>query len=42
MSGPFHALEWTRLLGDGVFLVAGVVPVVVATLVVVLRQKLVE
>ena len=36
MSGPFHALEWVRLLGDGVFLVAGVVPLVTATLAVVL------
>ncbi len=34
MSGPFHALEWVRLIGDGVFLVAGVVPVVTATLMV--------
>ena len=36
MSGPFHALEWVRLVGDGVFLVAGVVPLVTATLMVVL------
>ena len=36
MSGPFHALEWIRLVGDGVFLVAGVVPLVAATLMVVL------
>jgi nitric oxide reductase subunit B len=38
MSGPFHALEWVRLLGDGVFLVAGVAPLVAATLMVVLGQ----
>jgi nitric oxide reductase subunit B len=37
MSGPFHALEWVRLVGDGVFLVAGVVPLVTATLMVVLE-----
>lgn len=36
MSGPFHALEWIRLVGDGVFLVAGVVPLVAATVMVVL------
>jgi nitric oxide reductase subunit B len=36
MSGPFHALEWIRLVGDGVFLVAGVVPLVAATAMVVL------
>ena len=36
MSGPFHALEWIRLAGDGVFLVAGVVPLVAATVMVVL------
>ena len=36
MNGPFHALEWVRLIGDGVFLVAGVVPLVTATLMVVL------
>jgi nitric oxide reductase subunit B len=37
MSGPFHALEWVRLVGDGVFLVAGVVPLVTATLMVILE-----
>jgi len=36
MHGPFHALEWVRLIGDAVFLVAGVVPLVTATLLVVL------
>ena len=36
MSGPFHTLEWVRLIGDVVFLVAGVVPVVTATLMVAL------
>ena len=38
MSGLFHALEWVRLVGDGVFLVAGVVPLVTATLMVVLER----
>jgi nitric oxide reductase subunit B len=37
MSGPFHALEWVRLVGDGVFLVVGVIPLVAATLKVVLE-----
>ena len=36
MHGPFHTLEWVRLIGDGVFLIAGVVPLVTATLMVVL------
>jgi len=36
MSGPFHALEWVRLVGDSVFLVVGVVPLVTATLMIVL------
>jgi nitric oxide reductase subunit B len=36
MSGPFHALEWVRLVGDGVFLAAGVGPLAAATLMVVL------
>jgi nitric oxide reductase subunit B len=36
MSGPFHTLEWVRLVGDGVFLVAGVMPLVAATVMVVL------
>ncbi len=36
MSGTFHALEWVRMVGDGVFLVAGAVPLVAATLMVVL------
>ena len=36
MTGPFHALEWIRLVGDSVFLLAGVVPLVAATLLVVL------
>ncbi|MDL2718002.1 MAG: cbb3-type cytochrome c oxidase subunit I [Acidobacteriota bacterium] len=30
MSGTFHALEWARVAADGVFLVIGVVPVVLA------------
>jgi nitric oxide reductase subunit B len=36
MSGTFHTLEWVRLIGDGVFLAAGVVPVVTAILMTVL------
>jgi nitric oxide reductase subunit B len=36
MTGPFHTLEWVRLAGDSVFLLAGVVPLVAATLLVVL------
>ncbi len=32
MSGPFHALEWARVAADTLFLVAGVVPIVLATL----------
>jgi nitric oxide reductase subunit B len=38
MTGLFHALEWTRLFGDGVFLVAGVVPICAATLFLVLGR----
>jgi nitric oxide reductase subunit B len=34
MNGPFHTLEWVRLAGDGVFLLAGVVPLVTAILMV--------
>ena len=30
MSGTFHTLEWIRLVGDLVFLLAGVVPLVLA------------
>jgi hypothetical protein len=36
MTGLFHALEWVRLAGDSVFLLAGVVPLVAAILLVVL------
>jgi nitric oxide reductase subunit B len=32
LSGPFHALEWARIVADGVFLAFGVVPIVLATL----------
>jgi len=39
MSGTFHALEWARIGADTVFLVLGVVPVVAATLLVVLRRR---
>jgi len=31
MTGTFHALEWARIAADGVFLVFGVVPIVLAT-----------
>lgn len=27
MSGTFHTLEWVRILGDAVFLLFGVVPI---------------
>jgi nitric oxide reductase subunit B len=30
MTGPFHTLEWVRVAGDGVFLLVGVVPLVLA------------
>ena len=30
MSGTFHTLEWVRVVADGVFLVVGVVPLVLA------------
>jgi nitric oxide reductase subunit B len=30
MSGTFHTLEWVRVVGDGVFLLVGVVPLVLA------------
>jgi nitric oxide reductase subunit B len=30
MSGTFHTLEWARVAADGVFLVIGVVPLVLA------------
>jgi nitric oxide reductase subunit B len=30
MTGPFHTLEWLRVAGDGVFLLVGVVPLVLA------------
>ncbi len=32
MHGPFHTLEWVRVLGDTVFLVVGVIPIVLGTL----------
>jgi nitric oxide reductase subunit B len=37
MSGRFHALEWVRLAGDSVFPVVRVLPLVTATLMVVLE-----
>lgn len=30
MSGPFHVLEWVRISGDMVFLLAGVLPILMA------------
>jgi len=32
MAGTFHTLEWVRVLGDSVFLVLGVVPILIAAL----------
>jgi nitric oxide reductase subunit B len=32
MSGTFHTLEWVRIAADGVFLLFGVVPIMVAAL----------
>lgn len=32
MQGAFHTLEWVRVVGDGVFLVLGVLPIVLGTL----------
>jgi len=31
MSGTFHVLEWVRISGDMVFLLAGVLPILMAT-----------
>jgi nitric oxide reductase subunit B len=31
MSGTFHTLEWVRIFGDSVFLIAGAVPILLAT-----------
>jgi hypothetical protein len=39
MSGMFHALEWARSVADGVFLVAGVVPLVVAVALMLLGSR---
>src|SRR5512140_1810300 len=39
MSGTFHALEWARLAADGVFLVIGVVPLVLAVAVLLLASR---
>jgi nitric oxide reductase subunit B len=30
MSGTFHTLEWVRIFADTVFLLAGVVPILIA------------
>jgi hypothetical protein len=32
MSGTFHLLEWVRILADAVFIVLGVTPILIATL----------
>ena len=32
MTGPYHTLEWVRVVADAIFLVAGVFPIVLATL----------
>ena len=32
MTGTFHRLEWARSVGDGVFLLLGVFPLVFAAL----------
>ena len=32
MTGPYHVLEWVRIVGDMTFLLLGVVPIVAATL----------
>jgi nitric oxide reductase subunit B len=39
MSGTFHALEWARVAADGVFLVIGVVPLVLAVAVLLLGSR---
>jgi len=39
MSGTFHALEWARVAADGVFLVIGVVPLVLAVAVLLLASR---
>jgi nitric oxide reductase subunit B len=39
MSGPFHTLEWVRVAADGVFLVIGVVPFVLAVAVLLLSSR---
>jgi nitric oxide reductase subunit B len=39
MSGTFHTLEWARSAADTVFLVAGVVPLVVAVALLLLGSR---
>jgi nitric oxide reductase subunit B len=39
MSGTFHTLEWARVAADGVFLVIGVVPLVLAVAVLLLGSR---
>jgi len=38
MTGTFHTLEWLRILADTVFLVLGVVPILIASILSVLRR----
>jgi nitric oxide reductase subunit B len=38
LGGAFHTLEWVRIFADSVFLLAGVAPIVVATLRSLLKQ----
>jgi nitric oxide reductase subunit B len=38
MSGAFHALEWLRMGGDLVFLLAGAAPIAAATLLAIVRR----
>src|SRR5512134_3949088 len=39
MSGTYHALEWARSAADAVFLVAGVVPLVLAVAILLLGSR---
>jgi nitric oxide reductase subunit B len=39
MSGTFHALEWARVAADGLFLVVGVVPLVLAVAVLLVGSR---
>lgn len=39
MSGTFHTLEWVRLVGDATFIVAGVIPFTIGTLLSLVRRN---